>query len=326
MERGKKMKDNAGLSILAIIALVCFVLLRKMYDFFVNMMPWSAIIVVGAITLTLFIIITRTIKERKISRLQKELMEISNWLKTTPITKMSECIDSLLNIEKELHLLGISTEEEINRGYGNLLTNIIIDKVISQEEFAVLGQYEEKFNIDKSEIAWRKRDAFSTVYEWAIKDKVLTQEEETILKDIFSKLKLDSGNFVKQSLFLEQLRGAREILEKTLEEKVVDFKTLDKEKCYFVSAGTYYKSRQSDNRYYPEYDSEVTVYITNKRVVLNTPTFVNIPFSNIRSYNVVNDEYIVIYTNSRVKPVFIEIAEPYIVKAIMGKVISEQAD
>lgn len=213
----------------------------------------------------------------------------------------------------------------INSLHENILSEIIKDGTITDIEKQKLTYYELTMNIPKETITINRNNAYLIAFNWATEDCELTESEENVLKNIYFQLGIDYDDVQEQQEFLQELSIARQITNKELPAVSVPFALEEDESCHFISeTSNFYKSRQENYFYYPLDYAEYTgrLYITNKRIIICTPDVFCYRIENISEIKNCNGSFIYIKDYKKVKPFFIEVPQPYIVKVVISNYLN----
>lgn len=282
------------------------------------------------IILIIFIrIIRKTKKAKKINNLYKKIQENTSILigDTDKSTRL-KMIQLLLEDLNELNTLGESVQNKINEIHRNFLSSIIKDCKITDEEKEVLKYLEKTFCLTTETIKNNRRIAYTTVYEWAIEDRKLTEKEENILRNIFLQLDINAEDVEEEQAFLKDLSLARQLSGKELNPIKTPFTLNKNEQCFFSINDTYlYKSRRKNYEYHRE-DNPILIgklYITNQRIIINAPgEYSRSLISEIDMVSILEecnidtyDYFLKLYFKRKNSTEYIKVSKPYLTKVIL---------
>ena len=287
------------------------------------------------ITITLSIIITRIVlkkrKENKIKYLytlienEKTSLygKIDKNKKLCAIHTMKEIFDNVIKFKGSENV-----KYKINKIHQELLFEIIKDCQITEDEKEILREYEKTFLLDDNSIKVNRREAYLTVYQHCIKDRILTKNEESILHNIFLKLEISPNEITSEQNFLRDLSLSRELNGKELKPLQVPIKLSNDEQCFFVTnEASIYKARQKNYDFLPAEQSELSgkLYITNKRIIISYSG--NIEFerrlSTIDVLSNWDDYFIQISFKGKDKPLFLMCSKPYLTRIIISNYLDK---
>lgn len=237
-----------------------------------------------------------------------------------------EIINSLFGVfveQLKLDETAICYKYEIHTKF---LSKIIQDGRITDDEKYVLHYLENKFNLSNNEIKSNRHNAYKNVFEWATKDKELTESEENVLRNIFSQLDINADDVDEEQNFIADLSLARKLKSQELSPIQVPFNLNQDEQCYFsIQYVALYDSRQKNYEYYPldKAENEGKFYITNKRLIISSPREFNWSLTVIKNIKIYNSRIVQIYVMWRAKPYFISTNKPYLLKTVIEKYLNK---
>lgn len=237
-----------------------------------------------------------------------------------------EIINSLFGVFAEqlkLDETAICYKYEIHTKF---LSKIIQDGRITDDEKYVLHYLENKFNLSNDEIKSNRHNAYKNVFEWATKDKELTESEENVLRNIFSQLEINADDVEKEQNFIADLSLARKLKSQELSPIKVPFNLNQDEQCYFsIQYVALYDSRQKNYEYYPldKAENEGKFYITNKRIIISSPREYSWLLTGITNIKIYNSRFIQMNVMRRKSPYFISTNKPYLLKTVIEKYLNK---
>lgn len=206
------------------------------------------------------------------------------------------------------------------------LAEIIFDGKITPEEKDTLTYLENSFELDYTTIRTNRREAYMIAYNWAIKDRELTEGEEKVLQNIFLQLEINEEDVQYEQNFIKELSLARTLVGKNLLPEPVPFNLKAGEQCYFSTDNTgFYKSKQQNYEVFPNNQAEIQgkIYITNQRIIIISPGDFERSLASIDTITNYNDNYIRITFRGKEKPFFIKTPHPYLLRVIIVNYINK---
>lgn len=237
-----------------------------------------------------------------------------------------EIINSLFEVFAEqlkLDETAICYKYEIHTKF---LSKIIQDGRITDDEKYVLHYLETEFKFSDREIKSNRLKAYMIAFEWATKDKELTESEENVLRNIFSQLEINADDVEEEQNFIADLSLARKLKSQELSPIKVPFNLNQDEQCYFsIQYVALYASRQINYEYYPhdKPENEGKFYITNKRIIISSPREYSRVLTSITNIEIYNSRFIQMKVIRRKSPYLIFTNKPYLLKTVIEKYLNK---
>lgn len=280
--------------------------------------------------LMIFLAIRKGLKEKK----ELEIARNEELIKTEIIklitdkdkdfrTAMIDCMSETFEEQKKLKANSDYLKDE---AYTKFLSKIIQDGRITDDEKYVLHYLETEFKFSDREIKSNRLKAYMIAFEWATKDKELTESEENVLRNIFSQLEINADDVEKEQNFIADLSLARKLKSQELSPIKVPFNLNQDEQCYFsIQYVALYNCRQQNYEYYPQdkAKNEGKFYITNKRIIISSPREYAESLNHIKKLEIYNSRFIKIEFVWRQKPFFMWTNKPYLLKTVIEKYLNK---
>jgi hypothetical protein len=159
----------------------------------------------------------------------------------------------------------------------DLLSNIVDDRRVTQQELQILEDAAQLLSVDRDFLAQAKVDVFKATYLEVLADAELSEDEEAALNHIREQLQIFEESLADELRVVSRLSQIRRIREGELP-TITPSKPLQKsELCHYETKGRMLKEKnlrsfQSDGQKYRirglVVDKEGTLYVTNKRLLL----------------------------------------------------------
>ncbi len=280
--------------------------------------------------LMIFLAIRKGLKEKK----ELEIARNEELIKTEIIklitdkdkdfrTAMIDCMSETFEEQKKLKANSDYLKDE---AYTKFLSKIIQDGRITDDEKYVLHYLETEFKFSDREIKSNRLKAYMIAFEWATKDKELTESEENVLRNIFSQLEINADDVEKEQNFIADLSLARKLKSQELSPIKVPFNLNQDEQCYFsIQYVALYASRQINYEYYPhdKPENEGKFYITNKRIIISSPREYSRVLTSITNIEIYNSRFIQMKVIRRKSPYLIFTNKPYLLKTVIEKYLNK---
>lgn len=280
--------------------------------------------------LMIFLAIRKGLKEKK----ELEIARNEELIKTEIIklitdkdkdfrTAMIDCMSETFEEQKKLKANSDYLKDE---AYTKFLSKIIQDGRITDDEKYVLHYLETEFKFSDREIKSNRLKAYMIAFEWATKDKELTESEENVLRNIFSQLEINADDVEKEQNFIADLSLARKLKSQELSPIKVPFNLNQDEQCYFsIQYVALYASRQINYEYYPhdKPENEGKFYITNKRIIISSPREYSRVLTSITNIEIYNSRFIQMKVMRRKSPYLIFTNKPYLLKTVIEKYLNK---
>ena len=302
--------------ILFILAIIGIVKFAKTYTFL------FILLLVFLISIIVIRIVLRTKKTRKIKSLYENIQDYkTTLLKESNKTIRINMIQLLAESFNQLIALGEFVRNEIEEVHQNFLFAIIKDCTITDDEKEVLKYLEKTFCLSSENIRNNRRIAYTNVYEWAIKDRKLTENEENILRNIFLQLDIRPDDVAEEQAFLKDLSLARQLAGKELNPIETPFSLNQNEQCFFsIGDVCLYKSRKKNYEYHRDNTPVLMgkLYVTNQRIIINAPGEYNRSLiSEIDMLSIEEDSFIRLDFKRKNNIEFIKVSKPYLTKVVI---------
>lgn len=302
--------------ILFILAVIGIVKFAKAYTFL------FILLLVFLISIIVIRIVLRTKKKRKIKSLYENIQDYkTTLLKESNKSIRINMIQLLAESFNQLIALGEFVRNEIEEIHKNFLFAIIKDCTITDDEKEVLKYLEKTFSLSSENIRNNRRSAYTDVYEWAIKDRKLTENEENILRNIFLQLDISPDDVAEEQAFLKDLSLARQLAGKELKPIETPFSLNQNEQCFFsISDACLYKSRKKNYEYHRDNTPVLMgkLYVTNHRIIINAPGEYNRSLiSEIDMLSIEDDSFIRLDFKRKNNIEFIKVSKPYLTKVVI---------
>lgn len=280
--------------------------------------------------LMIFLAIRKGLKEKK----ELEIARNEELIKTEIIklitdkdkdfrTAMIDCMSETFEEQKKLKANSDYLKDE---AYTKFLSKIIQDGRITDDEKYVLHYLETEFKFSDREIKSNRLKAYMIAFEWATKDKELTESEENVLRNIFSQLEINADDVEEEQNFIADLSLARKLKSQELSPIKVPFNLNQDEQCYFsIQYVALYASRQINYEYYPhdKPENEGKFYITNKRIIISSPREYSRVLTSITNIEIYNSRFIQMKVMRRKSPYLIFTNKPYLLKTVIEKYLNK---
>ncbi len=256
-------------------------------------------------------------KRQELFNTLNETIEI--FKKETNKKRMYELINSITSISNQLNALHGFTDEILSNFHKDFLANIILDGKITTDEKEVLQYIENSFNL-KWVYRSNRLEAYRIAYRWATKDKILTEAEEDILKNIYLQLEIDEQYVEDEQNLIKDLSLVRQLENKQLSPISTSFKLNNDEQCFFaVDNVSFHKSKSTEFGYEPTeiYELKGKIYVTNKRILIISPNDFSRWLRDIGNIEIYMDQYIKFRIGGKEKPFFIKTTKPYLLRMII---------
>lgn len=280
--------------------------------------------------LMIFLAIRKGLKEKK----ELEIARNEELIKTEIIklitdkdkdfrTAMIDCMSETFEEQKKLKANSDYLKDE---AYTKFLSKIIQDGRITDDEKYVLHYLETEFKFSDREIKSNRLKAYMIAFEWATKDKELTESEENVLRNIFSQLEINADDVEEEQNFIADLSLARKLKSQELSPIKVPFNLNQDEQCYFsIQYVALYASRQINYEYYPhdKPEKEGKFYITNKRIIISSPREYSWLLTGITNIEIYNSRFIQMKVMRKKRPYLIFTNKPYLLKTVIEKYLNK---
>lgn len=280
--------------------------------------------------LMIFLAIRKGLKENRQLKISKneelirtEITELITDKDKNFRTAMIDCMSETFEEQKKLKADSDYLKDE---AYTKFLLEIIYDGKITDDEKYVLQYLETEFNFSDSEIKSNRLNAYMIAFEWATKDKELTESEENVLRNIFSQLEINADDVEEEQNFIADLSLARKLKSQELSPIKVPFNLNQDEQCYFsIQYVALYDCRQKNYEYYPldKAENEGKFYITNKRIIISSPREYSRLLTSITNIKIYNSRFIQMNVMRRKSPYFIFTNKPYLLKTVIEKYLNK---
>lgn len=243
------------------------------------------------------------LKRNHLSKLLSSLIEVMD--------DNSELWNEIGSISKEI----IGHDSEVKRiledGYAKLISKVLDDGNISEEERRVLIIAEANINLDQDDIAEIKKAEYIKYYYKAIEDNVLTLDEEQSLLILRLALSLDDKYLENENSILAQMVEVRETKKNGMPIVNCSLGLKIDERCHHeASAREIIRTRNRGNYIY-SYGEIGELHITNKRLVFTSSGSIAIPLKDIASAKLMfKQNYIEVIKNGRQTPYYFECDKP----------------
>lgn len=280
--------------------------------------------------LMIFLAIRKGLKENRQLKIAKneelirtEITELITDKDKNFRTAMIDCMSETFEEQKKLKADSDYLKDE---AYTKFLSEIIYDGKITDDEKYVLQYLETEFKFSDREIKSNRLKAYMIAFEWATKDKELTESEENVLRNIFSQLDINADDVEEEQNFIADLSLARKLKSQELSPIQVPFNLNQDEQCYFsIQYVALYDSKQKNYEYYPLDNSKTAgkFYITNKRIIISSPREYAESLNKIKNIEIFNSRFIEIKVVWRQKPFFMWTNKPYLLKTVIKKYLNK---
>lgn len=326
----KKIKNKIVFRILAILIvwqIVSFVFLRVFPD--ISKKTDDVVFYILAIISFCFsvFLIVKTIRkgmrELKILHIQELIKVLSS---SGDNRKISEAISIM---KDELAFFKSDDSDALflkNDAHQKFLARIIEDGKITDNEMNYLNFLENAIGISSSEKKKNRREAYMIAYNWAIKDRELTEYEEDVLSNIFFKLGINAEDVKEEQNFVKELSLARTLVGKNLMPVSVPFNLKGNEQCYYKIMNTgFYKSIQHNYEICPKEEPEIfgVFYVTNQRIIISSPGEFERSLNSIDIVSNWDDYFIKITFRGKERPFFLKTPNPYLTRVIIVNYINK---
>ena len=307
-----------GLVAICVVIYIIYSIIKAIFTFI------AANFVVILIVLSPFVVgfvIYLIYKYKQKKNFEKLCLETDEFINSFP-EKNEEHLANILSESKKISKKQL-VRDQLNDTYQELISKIVKSGLISTEVEEFIKNTESVFCLDTDSIKNSKRKGFLSIYEQAIEDNYLTDEEEMRLFSIYRSLGIDQNEVNEQMKFLQQLSNSRKIRNNNNLQSINCTIPLKKnELCFYHVESLQFKRRTEKGKYSLEPIGPGTLYITDMRVVFIGITSIEIKIADIAHFDVEDRKYIELIKIGRATPYYFIVDEPFIAIAVYNNIKS----
>lgn len=221
---------------------------------------------------------------------------------------------------------------EVDRAYCQLVGIIVADGMADPNEMERLRRTEDALELPDEHVANGRLQGFLDVYDAAIEDGILTEDEQWSLDQIRQALRVPERSIAREMKFTRQLERARQAKEQPLEPQTTSYELSAGEHAYHVTMATARKrtietvqrpAGESREAVYEPTDSG-NFYVTNRRLVFEAGRTRSIELATLRDVSIdAESKYLVLVADGKKDPYYFELPQPYVTDAYIERLLRE---
>lgn len=239
----------------------------------------------------------------------------------------------------ELQHLRLSAEpiaedmlDELDRAYGQLVQIIVADGIAENHELERLARTELALSLPDKRVQKARLQGFLDVYDRAIEDGILTEEEQASIEHIREALGVPERQVRQELAFAKQLTYAREVKREQLAPVQVGVRLRASENAYHATMATQRKRvPRSYERYgerYREYVFEPmqagNLIVTDKRIAFETGSVKSIELQRIVEVGVHAEfKYVTVHEDKHKHLYYFDAPQPYVTVAYIERLLEQ---
>jgi hypothetical protein len=298
-------RSSSGSGLIVGLVVICFVIyivysiIKAIFTFIITNFV-VILIVLSPFVVGFVIYLILRYKQKKY--FEKLCLETDEFINSFPENN-EEHIFSIVNESKKIRNKQL-VRDQLNDTYQELISKIVKTGLISNEVEQFVKNTENAFGLDADSIKHSKTKGFLSIYEQAVEDNYLTDDEETRLFSIYRSLGIDHNEVNDQIKFLQQLSNSRKIMSTNLQSIICNIPLKKSELCFYNAASQLFKRRTEKGKYFLEPGDRGTLYITDMRIVFMGITSIEIKITDIAHCDVENRKYLELSKIGRVTPYY----------------------
>lgn len=214
---------------------------------------------------------------------------------------------------------------DVERAYRQLVELIVADGEADDDELARLCATEEALALAPERIRAVRLQGFLDVYDAAIEDGVLTEEEQRSIEQVRAALGVPEALVRKELAFAKQLEWARRAKSEPLRPVPVTFRLREGEQAVHFTSATELEKRdgRGDAPVWEPVRSG-SLYVTTERVVHAAESTVSVPLAHIREAGVEAErKHLTLVRDGRKTPYYFGVSQPYVTLAYLERVLGQ---
>ncbi len=220
--------------------------------------------------------------------------------------------------------------DELERAYGQLVQVIVADGIAEAHELERLTRTEAALLLPARRVESARLQGFLDVYDRAIEDGILTEEEQASIDHIREALDIPERQVRQELAFTKQLAYAREVKHEQLVPVQVGMRLHASEQAYYATIGTqrkrmlrsYARNGARHREYVFEPIQAGNLIITSERVAFEAGAVKSIRLSRIVEVGVDAEfKYLTIHEHRHKNLHYFDIPQPYMAVAYLERLL-----
>lgn len=225
--------------------------------------------------------------------------------------------------------------DELERAYGQLIHLIVADGIAEEHELERLEATEAALKLSADRIEHGRLQGFLDVYDRAMEDGILTDEEQASITHIREALEVPDRLVRRELAFAKQLGRAHEVREGELRPIRIGLRLHSGERAFYTTMGTEKKkvarSYQRGQKNHREFAFESlrsgNLFITDERLLFDTGGLASIPLARIVDVGVeANSKFLMVHERGRKKTHYFDVPQPYMAMVYIERMLEDAAD
>lgn len=249
-------------------------------------------------------------------------------------TPSTESLAELASLRESAEPLSEDLLHDLERAYEQLIHVIVADGIAEEHELERLEATEKALKLPADRIEHGRLQGFLDVYDRAVEDGILTDEEQASITHIREALEVPDRLVRRELTFAKQLRRAHEVREEKLWPIRIGLRLHSDEQAYYTSMSTekkrvarsYQRGADSRREYVFESLRSGNLFVTDQRLIFEAGSTASIPLDRIVEVGVeANSKFLMVHERGRKKTHYYDVPQPYMTMVYIERMLADAA-